>query len=242
MRPETYLEHVRREGLRLVEVAERDLAADVPSCPDWDVADLLTHTAAVYAHKVACMQLGRQPDTDEWETQSPDGDVVAWFREMHQTVVEELAARGPDSPSYTWFGPDQTVGFWFRRMAHETAVHRVDAELALEDVTPIDAELATDGVDELLGFLCGVWGEDPVEGASGRTAAVETGGRSWTVTFEAAQVVLDGGGEPEVRITGAPNDVLLWLWGGRVGDDAVDIDGDVVLVHELRARLDAETN
>lgn len=242
MRPETYLEHVRRDGLRLVDVAERDLTADVPSCPDWDVADLLTHTASVYAHKVACLQLGRQPDTDEWDKQAPDGDVATWFREMHETVIEELAARAPDSETYTWFGPDQTVGFWYRRMAHETAVHRVDAELAAGDVTPVDAELATDGVDELLGFLCGPWGEDPVEGASGRTAEIQTGGRAWRVTFESSQVVLEGGGTPELTVSGEPNDVLLWLWGGRVPDDAVDIDGDLALVRELRSRLDNETS
>jgi hypothetical protein len=34
-------------------------------------------------------------------------------------------------------------------MAHETAVHRIDGELAIGTPTPVDAELAVDGVDEV---------------------------------------------------------------------------------------------
>jgi hypothetical protein len=47
--------------------------------------------------------------------------------------------------------PDQTVGFWIRRMAQETVVHRVDAELAAE-VAPgaIPDDIALDGIDEFL--------------------------------------------------------------------------------------------
>ena len=242
MRSATYLQHVRRDGERLLEVAQRDLSAEVPSCPDWDVADLLTHTASVYAHKVACLQLSRRPDTGEWDTEAPDGDVVEWFRDMHRNLLDELSGQRPESPAWTWFGPNQTVGFWHRRMAHETAVHRYDAELAVGDVSPIDAELAVDGVDELIGFVCGPWGEDPIEGASGRTVAVATADREWSLTLDSSQVVLNSGAVAEARVSGDPQSVLLWLWGSRVPDEAVGVEGDVALVRELRGRLDNETS
>ena len=45
--------------------------------------------------------------------------------------------------------PD-TAAFWPRRMAHETSVHRVDAQQAAGAQLPIDTALATDGVDEFL--------------------------------------------------------------------------------------------
>ena len=44
----TYLDHIRRESARFREVlADCDPSARVPSCPDWDAADLLWHLAGV---------------------------------------------------------------------------------------------------------------------------------------------------------------------------------------------------
>ena len=69
----------------------------------------------------------------------------------YREVTAEFAARPPDEAALTWFGPEQTVGFWIRRMAQETVVHRMDAQLAAgEPVTPAPDDLAIDGVDEVL--------------------------------------------------------------------------------------------
>ena len=51
---------------------------------------------------------------------------------------------------------DKTAGFVLRRMAHETAVHRLDAERAAGREHTIDADLASDGIDEFL-FEFLVW-------------------------------------------------------------------------------------
>ena len=57
--------------------------------------------------------------------------------DAYRQLAQEFAARDPADPSGTWYGPDQTVGFWIRRMAQETVIHRIDAELgAREQVTP----------------------------------------------------------------------------------------------------------
>ncbi|HVF19532.1 MAG TPA: maleylpyruvate isomerase family mycothiol-dependent enzyme [Mycobacteriales bacterium] len=239
-----YLSHLRADAARLADVATGHLTERVPSCPDWDVAALVLHTATVYQHKVACMRLGRRPDDGDWPQQAPHGDVVRWLGESLGTLVDELVSRGPDAPSYTWFPPDQTVGFWFRRMAQETAVHRVDAELAVGSVTPIDEALAIDGVDELLNaFLGGDWSDEPVPSASGSSIGFRTGGHEWSVTMRPAEVVvhrdLDGAA---ATVSGEPTDLLLWLWGGRVGDDVVRVEGDTGALDELRKRLDLVTD
>ena len=44
-------------------------------------------------------------------------------------------------------------GYWARRMAHETAVHRADGQIALGQRPEIDPVIAADGIDEWLGFL-----------------------------------------------------------------------------------------
>ena len=45
-------------------------------------------------------------------------------------LIAEFGARQPTDPTPTWYDPDQTVAFWIRRMAQETVIHRMDAELA----------------------------------------------------------------------------------------------------------------
>lgn len=46
--PETYLAHLREESRRFRTVlAQTDPAAGVPTCPDWNGADLLWHLAEV---------------------------------------------------------------------------------------------------------------------------------------------------------------------------------------------------
>jgi hypothetical protein len=60
-----------------------------------------------------------------------------------------LRAADPDARMWAW-GPDNHVRFWSRRMLHETAVHRVDAELSLGVEPHIDPAVAADGIDEFL--------------------------------------------------------------------------------------------
>ena len=55
-------------------------------------------------------------------------------------LVGELTSRDEHDFAETWWWDERTVGFWGRRMAHEAAIHRVDVELAHDDVTPIDGD------------------------------------------------------------------------------------------------------
>jgi uncharacterized protein (TIGR03083 family) len=246
--PERYLDLLQRDGTRLLDVARRGLDAQVPSCPGWSVGDLVQHVGAVYLHKVECMRQNAAPEPwppPELEAREP----LSLLAEALRTLLSELRERGTDSPSATWWPPDQTSGFWYRRMAQETAVHRVDAELAYDDLTPVDPELAADGVDEILAvMLRAEWASGPdIENAVDGRIRVGTGGRTWTltVTRDDVQVELsDGdaaGGDPaDVQISGEPAEVLLWLW-GRLGDDAVTFRGDRAVAAALRRRL-AETD
>jgi len=233
----TYVAHVRGDGRRLAEVASGGLADDVPSCPGWTVRDLVSHVAEVYEHKIACTLLQQAPDP--WPPEWPaDRDPVEWLSDAHGRLLEMFDRSEPTTPSATWWPPDQTVGFWARRMAHETAVHRADAELAAGTPTPIDADLATDGVDEILHImLAGDWSEAPEDAAKGQRTAVSTGGRTWNVELSREAVtVTEGDGAHDAAVEGDPSDVVLWLW-GRAGDDRVTRSGDAEALRVLRARL-----
>src|SRR6478672_708326 len=61
-----HLDHIRRESARFRAVlADCDPSARVPSCPDWDAADLLWHLSEVQ-HFWAAMIIGRPQGPDDY--------------------------------------------------------------------------------------------------------------------------------------------------------------------------------
>ncbi|MEQ4301623.1 maleylpyruvate isomerase N-terminal domain-containing protein [Plantactinospora sp. B6F1] len=148
------LECLAADQARLRQVASADLAATVPSCPDWTVADLVRHVALVYLHKVECMRTGRIPSS--WPPDLSGEEPLALLDRACLALRAEFDSRDPAALAPTWYDPDQTVGFWLRRMAQETVIHRVDAELATaQPVTEIPGDLAADGIDEVLRLFLG---------------------------------------------------------------------------------------
>ena len=190
----TYVEHVRQDGWRLAAAASGSLSIEVPTCPGWTMQDVVSHVAQVYEHKIACTALGHTPDP--WPPEWPaDRDPIEWLGDAHGRLLQMFEANDAATPSATWWPPDQTVGFWARRMAHETAVHRIDAESAIGMQTPVNSELAIDGVDEILVImLAGDWSEAPEDAATGQRVAISTGGRTWHITFERESVRVEEDG------------------------------------------------
>lgn len=236
MEPDRYLELLRSESDRLIEVVRDRLDPAVPSCPGWTLRELVEHVAMVYDHKVACMREQRPPEP--WPPQPPAGDPVDWLAGARDELVTQLQQRGPDAPSYTWHPPDQTVGFWYRRMAQETAVHRVDAEQAVGAHHPVAADLAADGVDEVLHLmLAGDWSDEPQPGPT-RGVRLVCGDRAWLVELAAEHVAVADRPTQQGQATVAapPSELLLWLW-GRVPFEHAAAEGDADAVAALRARL-----
>jgi uncharacterized protein (TIGR03083 family) len=250
-----YLDCLAADYGLLRAAAESASAGDpVPSCPGWTLADLVTHVGEVYLHKVTVMRDGKWPDPwppEEYATVAPLALLDRGYREL----TAEFAARPPDEASLTWFGPDQTAGFWIRRMAQETVVHRMDAQLAAgEPVTPAPDDLAIDGVDEVLKrfveYGAAKWPEEyeTIEGghpagADGTAAVVVTAGpASWTVRPAPASVrVADGGDEGARAVVSATADGMLrWLW-GRADDSVITVTGDPEWAAYLRRVLAALT-
>jgi uncharacterized protein (TIGR03083 family) len=129
------------------------VAADVPSCPGWTVADLAQHTGDVHrwATTIVETQAGARvpfPDADcPWAT--PEG-WAQWLTSGAVPLLAALRSAGPRTPLWSW-GPGRTSGWWARRMLHETTVHRADTQLALGVSCPVvDPVVAADGIDEFL--------------------------------------------------------------------------------------------
>jgi uncharacterized protein (TIGR03083 family) len=239
-------------ALRVAAVAA-GMDAPVPSCPGWTVADLVEHTATVYLHKAAIMrdQAWPRPWPPDLTAEGPAAALDRGYRE----VTAEFAARGANGPAPTFYQPDQTVGFWIRRMAQESVIHRIDAELAAGGpVNPVPGDLAIDGVDEALRLFLAYGSTDWPEGY-GRlegghlagddgtdTITVTTGSVSWTVQPTPKRVTVTDGGANGARavIEGEPEAVLRWLW-GRASDSAVTVAGDPTWADYLRRLMVAVT-
>jgi uncharacterized protein (TIGR03083 family) len=241
---------------RLREVAARDLAAAVPTCPGWTVADLVRHVALVYLHKAETIRLGQWPEP--WPPAGiDDEEPIALLARTHDELKAQFAAHNPSDPALTWHPPEQTVRFWIRRMAQETAIHRIDAELAAgEPVAPIPDDLAVDGIDELLRIFLAydddAWAEEagPILATSpGHRVAVRVPGAEWmietsptslavTTAFGAAIGRLDET-HVDAAITGPAPGVLRRLW--NRGGEPVTESGDQAALIEVRELLTAAT-
>ena len=226
-----------------------ELTVPVPACPGWTMGDLVFHVAQVYLHKVTVMRTGQWPEPWPPPGAEPAAELPLLGR-AYGELIAEFSGRRPADPTPTWYDPDQTVAFWIRRMAQETVVHRIDAELAAGlPVTPVPGDLAVDGVDEVLKRFLGYdpGALDQLEGGhlarDGQdTITVLAGQTAWTVRPGPREVVIgDGAGDnPRVVIAAAPGRMLRWLW-GRAGDDAVQLTGDPAWASYLRRMLVAAT-
>lgn len=136
---------------------EVGLCAPVPTCPDWTIRDLLWHTGAVHRWVKTVVAEARTvpPENAEFDLIAgpipDDALLVEWYRESHSQLVRTLTAADPDLVCWQLMRNLPPVASWTRRQAHETCIHRVDAESARGDeVSPIGEEFAADGLDELL--------------------------------------------------------------------------------------------
>ncbi|MFC6018537.1 maleylpyruvate isomerase N-terminal domain-containing protein [Plantactinospora solaniradicis] len=180
------LECLAADQARLRQVASTDLTAAVPSCPDWNVEDLVRHVAVVYLHKVECMRSGRAPE--DWPPDLSGEDPVVLLDRAYRALRGEFDSRDAAAAAPTWHDPNQTVGFWIRRMAQETVIHRLDAELATsQPVADIPEDLAIDGIDEVLRLFLAYgtrrWPEDFSEVLPGSAIVVRAtaGPATWLI-------------------------------------------------------------
>jgi uncharacterized protein (TIGR03083 family) len=250
MEPTRFLECLAADQSRLRQVVRADLTAAVPTCPEWTVSDLVQHVALVYLHKVESMRQGAPPELS-WPPDVSGEEPLALLDKAYDSLMAEFAARDvQDGPAGTWYDPDQTVGFWIRRMAHETVIHRVDAELAAgEPVAAIPDDLALDGIDEVLvvflSYASRKWPDDFTDRlpSTAETVLVTTGGRAWLVRFDADGVsaeTVPTTTDAQAIVAGTPQQVLLWLW-RRAGDESVQRRGDAQALDRLRRLLEMAT-
>lgn len=245
-----YLDVVHHEATALL-VAARAAGptASVPGCPEWTASDLVWHIAEAHdfwgsvVRERSTSPRGYDDPPRPGQGASPD----AAFEAVH-TFASERAAElhrvltdaDPETPVWSWT-PQKNVAFVLRRMAHETAVHRVDAEHAAGRDHRLDAELAADGIDEFLRFFLSR-GTPEASGFQGSvhlhcTDASAVNAGEWTIRTgdDGTPVVTRDHAKADAALRGEAHDLLMALW-RRTPLDTLEVFGNRGLAEEFVAR------
>lgn len=229
---------LRREGEALVSAAERaGLDAEVPTCPGWLVRDLVHHTGGTHLWAAAHIVEQRQQQLGPEETEAltsprPDDDLLlAWYLAAHRAVVDALEQASPQLSCWTFLPAPSPLVFWARRQAHETEIHRADAEAASGSISPIPAVLALDGIEEMLFGFAARPRRLAVSGRQQLQLTARDAPGEWLVEFGPSGVRASRGGgtESDCRVLDSASNLYLLLWNRRQGDGA-EVSGDGELI------------
>jgi uncharacterized protein (TIGR03083 family) len=232
-----HIEALRTEGARMT-AAARATPADtpVPTCPGWLARDLIRHMGGVHRWATSCVAEARaEPPTESLEELAGgwpgDEELGDWFQAGYLALVAALVAAPSDLQCWTFLPAPSPLAFWSRRQAHETAIHRVDAELTAgrshDHLSRITPYFAADGADELLvGFM-------PLRATTLRTDAPASLAfactdvdAAWVITMgPEGSSAHAGAGKADCAVAGPATDIYLALW-NRGGYDALAVEGD----------------
>jgi uncharacterized protein (TIGR03083 family) len=252
MRIEEHIAALEREGrLLAVTVDGTDLDAPVPTCPGWTVRELGHHIGRTHRWAAAYIGDGRTEPMDQdeldrlWGALPADAELLGWFHEGLEQILGCLRKAPADLRCWTIFPGSSPLAFWARRQAHETAIHRADAQFAHANEGGIDAypadfaaDFAADGVDELLrGFYSRA--RNPVRSDPPRTlqiAATDIADAAWHVHIGPEGLRAERGeSAADAELRGGASDLYLALWNRR-GLDGLSLTGDASLLDLWRAR------
>jgi uncharacterized protein (TIGR03083 family) len=249
-----YAAEIEASTAGLAEIlAEHDQSLPIPTCPEWTLRQLVTHVGR--AHRWAAEITRTRSEVFIPFREVPDGKLPddraeqrAWLHAGAARIVDAVREAGSDLV-WSFTGP-VPASYWLRRMAHETLVHRADAQLAAgagpEPV--IEAEVAADAVDEWLMLVTG----GSLGNADERARALPAGaglhihatddglgGRGeWMIRHDARGLSVEPGHDKgDAALTGPAASLLLVLMRRRpVSDPAVTVYGDNAVVDGWLAR------
>jgi uncharacterized protein (TIGR03083 family) len=221
-----YIEVIAAEGAALISAAAQGpLDSAVPTCPGWNLRVLASHIGTTWNWSAAIVRERRQAPAPYDMPELSDAQVLPYLENGLATLLDALGSCPPDAEVWG-FGPHpRTAAFWRRRQAMETAVHRVDAELAIGEPADVTTPVSVDGIGEYVEVTIPRmhYKQEPPPGRL-KLTATDTGD-VWTYGAP-------GGGEG--TLAGRAEDLFLVLWGRRDGD-VVQSGGDPAILAGWRA-------
>jgi uncharacterized protein (TIGR03083 family) len=231
---------IRADTEGLAGAAAGNLAAKVPGCPDWSVADLAWHLLEVQYFWSWVVE-GRRQDTDGYvePPRPPDVELPDALRAGVGRMVEVLRGAEPDEPVFTW-ASRKDAGWVVRHQVQEAAVHHWDAGSAAGRDIALDAAAATDGVEEFLRYSSPFRAPEAAPVGGPLVLIAPDTGFGWTVE-EDGDGTADWRREaswtpPGAAVLRAPaGDLLLYLY-RRKGVEQLDVTGDAGVAERFALR------
>ena len=228
------------------------LGVAVPSCPGWNVGQLVRHVGGAHREATVVARTGEAPPYDEfrdpthWYSEPADctdielRELAGWVVAGAHELAEALRSAGPDVPIKMPI-EDPTTRFTARRMAHETVMHRADAALALGVEYELDPEVAADGIDEWMElgalpfhFEVHPWMRELL--GPGRTLKFAAPEQSWVVDLTGDAIRWRHSDEPTAVVARGPvTELLLHLYKRR--DSRIEVQGDKDLLDYYLQRV-----
>ena len=202
--------------------------------PGRNIDELLRHVGIAHQRAALIIREGRAEPPLLEDTNPTHGGSLSLYEAGLATLLEAMRTVDPATPVWTFSRSDETAAFWHRRMAHETTVHRVDAEQTAGTVGPVEPGLALDGIAESLEVFAPRTArrEGDPSTATVQLHATDVEGE-WLVTLGRGSVAVEHGhakGDAAVRGTAA--DLYLWLW-GRLSSERLGVFGDPTVAQRL---------
>jgi uncharacterized protein (TIGR03083 family) len=258
-----YIDAVRTNSALLADAARHGLREPVPTCPGWYVATLVAHigevqrfwalqvdTRAQEATMLPDSAFESVPGLLVWSRAAEAGttdlenipeDLIPWFEEATECLVRAFEEANLEDQIWHWSGDNRAI-VHMRNQAMEATVHRFDAQNAHGPTTPIDPEIALEGIEQHFDTQIPAargWGK-PDQGHGETYHFHRTDGAGeWLVRFEGDDVaVTHEHAKGDIAVRGTAENLFLWLW-GRLPADRLEVHGDASLLERYRALVPA---
>lgn len=235
------------DAARIAELADSHASSKVTHCPGWDITRLAGHVGRVHRMAVGVLMNSVDGFAEPGTLEKPPSDptlVSDYVRQGAAQLDTVLASRDPRSPCWNFLHEPMHAYFWFRRMAHETAVHRFDAENATDPEVDgagtdsswsVPPSVAVDGVDEYFVMV-----RERLLTARNLTTlggtlhlhATDAPGE-WTISVVDSKINVEPGhAKGDAAIRGTAKDLLMGVWGRRsvIADDAFERFGSMSIL------------
>jgi uncharacterized protein (TIGR03083 family) len=224
----------RSAAFRAAFAAAPGLDAQVPTCPEWTLRDLVQHLGQSQRRWAGIVAAGPAGGPPAGTAPPVPPDLLTWSAESTAQLLDALRAAGPDRGCWTWWDRSespQTSDAVARHQVQHVAVHTYDVQITLGAAQPLPDEVALDGVEEFLSTSCAgsyAWPHEPCT-----VDYQATEGRSWRLSLAADGVRLS---RPEsvadASLRGTASELVLALY-GRIPVDSLKVDGDRRLFDRL---------
>ena len=242
-----YLQQLQRYFNRTIASISDVLDAPVSTCGAWNGYDLVEHLRLVYTRTLTRIgSTTAPPPLQFFPTQR--AQALGLLVKSYADLREQLEILPAEAPAWNWTGSNLNVSWVLRRMAHETAVHSLDATLASKPASLVDFDayfdrnFASDGIAEFMEiFLVRPEARhgNQLENKTLYLQAIDQQATDWTIALTADTATATATANlthADTSLRGTASAIYGWLW-NRVPSKHLLITGDYGVVERWKTEI-----